>query len=250
MAFCIRVFCLALAAVVAGGQPGLAQTRDHRAFSPYLSSPNTYYRSYGRAYGYRPSYADHLPDRNGYSPFGGIEQADAFGMTGGTYRTLCVRLCDGYYFPLSHAAPMSLLSRDADKCTAACGEEGRLFYHPTQTNDVSSALDFTGSAYSGLANAFRYRKALVDGCTCKPQSHLQAERASHAADTHTAQADREPLQHETPSPMEIQRLGETGAVSRPAPVIRDTWGQWPSTGGDPWRPSRSRYQPPSGDGER
>src|SRR5215467_7410334 len=38
-----------------------------------------------------------------------------------TYRTLCVRLCDGFYFPISFAVPASSLERDAERCRASCG---------------------------------------------------------------------------------------------------------------------------------
>lgn len=96
-----------------------------------------------------------------------------------TYRTLCVRLCDGFYFPISFAANGSSLSRDADRCSASCGAEARLFYHANPGGSVESMTDLTGLAYATLPNAFRYRQTLVEGCRCKPQPWSQAEQKRH-----------------------------------------------------------------------
>ena len=52
-----------------------------------------------------------------------------------TYRTLCVRMCDGYYFPISSAATQDTLMHDADACSASCGTEARLFFHPSTGGD-------------------------------------------------------------------------------------------------------------------
>ncbi len=97
----------------------------------------------------------------------------------GTYRTLCVRLCDGYYFPISGATSGSGLSRDADVCSASCGTEARLFYHPNAGGDVDTMVDLTGLAYSALPNAFRYRKTLVPECRCRPQPWSESELQRH-----------------------------------------------------------------------
>ena len=98
-----------------------------------------------------------------------------------TYRTLCVRLCDGYYFPISSAATQDSFARDADTCSASCGAEARLFYHPNVGGDVDTMVDLTGIAYSALPNAFRYRKTLVESCRCRPQPWSEAEQQRHRA---------------------------------------------------------------------
>ena len=85
-----------------------------------------------------------------------------------TYRTLCVRLCDGFYFPISFATPEGGLARDAEQCRASCGVEARLFYHLNPGGSVESMMDLTGRAYSALPTAFKYRQTLVAGCLCRP----------------------------------------------------------------------------------
>jgi hypothetical protein len=101
--------------------------------------------------------------------------------TAGTYRTLCVRLCDGFYFPIGFATRRGGLTRDADKCESSCGGQARLFYHPNPGGDIETMVDLTGRAYAALPTAFKYRKTLVAGCRCRPQPWSEAELARHRA---------------------------------------------------------------------
>ncbi len=72
-------------------------------------------------YGYRtPLYS---PYRNPYAR----DTEDAAPARTGAYRTLCVRMCDGFYWPISNSVPRSSFHRDANLCRASCGEEARLF---------------------------------------------------------------------------------------------------------------------------
>jgi hypothetical protein len=45
--------------------------------------------------------------------------------TPATYRTLCVRLCDGFYFPISFATPRSKFGDDAERCERQCPGQSR-----------------------------------------------------------------------------------------------------------------------------
>ena len=90
----------------------------------------------------------------------------------GLYRTACVRLCDGYYFPLSPASTPADFPRDRDSCSAQCpGTEVEMYYQPTGVDEPSTMLSTgTGQPYSQLPAAFLYRKPGVTrppacGCT-------------------------------------------------------------------------------------
>lgn len=98
-----------------------------------------------------------------------------------TYRTICVRLCDGYYFPISFRTSRLGLENDAAKCTASCSGEAALFFHPNPGGDVASARDFTGMHYEALPNAFKYLKQTVEGCRCRPQPWSSEESQRHRA---------------------------------------------------------------------
>lgn len=98
---------------------------------------------------------------------------------GGKYRTLCVRTCDGYYFPIGNAVSRNRFMRDAAQCRASCGEDGRLFYLPSGSDNVSTMLDLAGRSYVRMPTAFKYRKSLTDGCTCRPMPWSAAEQQRH-----------------------------------------------------------------------
>jgi hypothetical protein len=85
----------------------------------------------------------------------------------GAYKTLCVRKCDGYYFPISPRSTRARFETDASLCQASCpNAEVELFLQPLgQEADAAVAMD--GTPYSSLPNAFRYRKAVDPGCSCK-----------------------------------------------------------------------------------
>lgn len=99
--------------------------------------------------------------------------------SGGPYRTMCVRACDGFYFPLRHNARRRNFAQDARSCRAACGDEAKLFYYPVHAGSVQTMVDLAGRPYKDLPVAFGYRKALVDGCTCKPAPWTYQEAARH-----------------------------------------------------------------------
>ena len=93
----------------------------------------------------------------------------------GTYRTLCVRICDGFYFPISFRVRRSKFSGDANACEQRCtGADARLFVYRDPGQKIASAVDLKGNRYKDLPNAFRYRKKLVKGCGCNPSDLLRA----------------------------------------------------------------------------
>jgi hypothetical protein len=144
-------------------------------YSPAPRPYTGYGRSYGyQGYGYRPPYYQRERDFDEDDP-------PPVQRSFGTVRTLCVRLCDGYYFPISFATSRSALARDADSCTASCGSEARLFYYSNPGGDIETMVDLNGLAYQSLPNAFKYRKTLVNDCRCRPQPWSETELQRHRA---------------------------------------------------------------------
>lgn len=89
-------------------------------------------------------------------------------------RTVCVRTCDGYFFPMANSTNANRYAQDDQLCKRLCpGSEAQLF---TYSGDIKSAVSISGQSYMSLPNALRYRKELVPSCTCKPagQSWAQA----------------------------------------------------------------------------
>lgn len=85
-----------------------------------------------------------------------------------TYRTLCVRLCDGYYFPVSFATLPNYFPRDAEACQSKCAAPAELYYHQNPGGAVEQMVSVAEQKpYTSLRTAFMHRKQYVDGCSCK-----------------------------------------------------------------------------------
>ncbi len=111
-------------------------------------------------------------------------------MLSGSYRTLCVRTCDGYFFPISFHASQGRLKTDANVCKALCpASETRLYYHvnPGQEAEQAIAADGSGEPLTRLPNAFRYRNEVVSGCSCgRPDPRLLPQGAGGLRGTRDA----------------------------------------------------------------
>lgn len=90
---------------------------------------------------------------------------------GGSYRTLCVRTCDGFFFPVSSRANPSDFARDERTCQMMCpGTATELYFHSAQgqeSEDMVSAR--TQAPYSEMPNAFAYRNVnapMSKACGC------------------------------------------------------------------------------------
>lgn len=86
-----------------------------------------------------------------------------------TFRTVCVRSCDGFFFPISYTTGSGAFARDEAICQMTCpGTEARLFAYPNPGGAIEQAVGTNGEPYSRIPNAFRYRTEFVSGCSCRP----------------------------------------------------------------------------------
>ena len=97
----------------------------------------------------------------------------------GTYRTMCVRLCDGYYFPVSFSATRDRFARDAKTCESSCGEQARLFVYRNPGAEIEDMVDLRGQPYRQLSTAFLYRKEYVAACRCNSNPWDTEARERH-----------------------------------------------------------------------
>lgn len=126
---------------------------------------------------------DSGPGARGGNQFGALPFA--------TYRTLCVRLCDGYYFPVSFSTLPNHFPRDAEICKSKCAAPVELYYHQNPGGAVEQMVSIADQKpYTSLKSAFRYRKEFVQGCSCK-----QAEYEPSAGDRgeRKAEAPQRPI---------------------------------------------------------
>jgi hypothetical protein len=90
------------------------------------------------------------------------------GPQSGTFRTVCVRSCDGFYFPISFATVPGRFSDDEKTCKALCpAAEASLYSYRNPGEDMSQAVSINGQPYSALPNAFHYRQEFNPSCSCK-----------------------------------------------------------------------------------
>ena len=96
-----------------------------------------------------------------------VPSAD-LGPQSGTYRTVCVRTCDGAYFPISFATVPGRFPDDEKTCKALCpAAEATLFSYRNPGEDINAAVSISGQPYTALPNAFRFRQEFNPSCACK-----------------------------------------------------------------------------------
>ena len=192
-------------------------------------------------------------ERNGWG-----DDEDRWPGYGAAFRTVCVRLCDGYYFPISFAVTHDRLERDAKVCASRCGSQGRLFVHNNPGGSAETMVDLAGRPYQQLKTAFLYRTEYVASCTCQPQPWEAASRERHhgyalaqAARKGNRDAAKE-LQALQAKARETAKVPEPALVREPVQVVRRDGatlmrlggGEGSKSGAEP-QPERVVPSPPS-----
>jgi hypothetical protein len=109
----------------------------------------------------------------------------------GTFRTLCVRTCDGYYYPISAATNASRFADDERACRASCpAAEVQLYSHRNPGEGINEAVSIaTQQPYTALPNAFRYRTALDQSCSCRRPGETWSQALKGTEDPTVEQGD-------------------------------------------------------------
>ena len=158
----------------------LEQSRDQYAYSNGATSPARMrvLQSLGD-YQCGPQYAPYASSRQGFfGIFGGPgypppNYNDNFnggvpGFGGGTYRTLCVRSCDGYYFPISFSTSSARFPTDQAVCQSMCpGADVALYVHQNPGQESEDMVSLAGASYASQPFAFLYRQSYNQSCTCR-----------------------------------------------------------------------------------
>ncbi len=95
----------------------------------------------------------------------------------GTFRTLCVRKTDGYYFPISFSTVPDRFEYDQATCQAMCPSASvELYHHRMPTEDSEEMVNYrTGVPYADEPFAFSYRKSvnLEQKCRFATENRVQ-----------------------------------------------------------------------------
>ena len=90
-------------------------------------------------------------------------------------QSVCVRLCDGYYFPIGPVSRPGDLPNQEAACSELCPDAPtQLFVEPAGSNRIEDAVAPNGARYTALPVAFRNRTAVDNTCTC----HRRPDQAS------------------------------------------------------------------------
>lgn len=92
-------------------------------------------------------------------------------------RTICVRLCDGYAFPLGELERTRDLALHDLACNAGCpGAPTKVFTLDAGAETFDDARAEDGTRYADLPVAYAYRNAIDGTCSCQGPNRRVADR--------------------------------------------------------------------------
>ncbi|ANL34544.1 DUF2865 domain-containing protein [Rhizobium phaseoli] len=170
-----------------------------------------------------------------FIPLGGGEEIDPrYGLPRtemlSPVSTICVRSCDGGFFPISSNATSVDFGRDAETCAKMCpGIETELFYRDVRSTEASNMISVaTGTPYSAMQNAFAYKNRAPgekNTCACNLTAYYEEMRSK--------QAVSEPPQQGSITTIRTNPATE-GAATTPAPQ--------PSVPDRPYDPTQNKVR--------
>ncbi len=96
------------------------------------------------------------------------------GPRGGS-KAVCVRTCDGGFFPVSYSARRSNLGDLAEMCSALCPNAETKLYTYSPGREIDDSVSSDGEPYSSLPNAGKFKTSFNPTCTCKPAQQSWAQ---------------------------------------------------------------------------
>jgi len=97
----------------------------------------------------------------------------------GSY-AVCVRTCDGSFFPVSYSGAGSRADSLEDVCRALCPNADMALYSFPFGGTVDEAASPTGEPYANLPNAGKFEKSYDSSCSCRRKGQTWAEALADA----------------------------------------------------------------------
>jgi hypothetical protein len=122
-------------------------------------------------------FEDHGDDQHQSAPSSGDKgpvQAHA-----GSY-AVCVRTCDGSFFPVSYSGAGSRADSLEDVCRSLCPNADMALYSFPFGGTVEEAASPTGEPYANLPNAGKFEKSFDSSCSCRRKGQSWAEALADA----------------------------------------------------------------------
>src|SRR5258705_8999067 len=130
----------------------------------------------------------------------------------GTFRTVCVRTCDGAYFPVSFATVQARFADDEKTCKALCpATEANLFAYRNPGEDINQPVSVNGQPYTSLPNAFKYRTEFNPSCACKAVGQTWSDALKSVDDKAAVEQQGDIIvTEETAKKMQQQKMQQQG----------------------------------------
>ena len=97
----------------------------------------------------------------------------------GSY-AVCVRTCDGSFFPVSYSGAGSRADSLEDVCRALCPNADMALYSFPFGGVIEEAASPTGEPYANLPNAGKFEKTFDPSCSCRRKGQSWAEALADA----------------------------------------------------------------------
>jgi hypothetical protein len=118
---------------------------------------------------------------DGLDPEKSSDKASAFvGEARAGGKAVCVRSCDGGFFPVSYSASGSRLDALADMCRALCPNAEVTLYTYPAAGDIEQAVSINGARYMDSPTALRYRHTFDPSCSCRRRGQTWANALAPA----------------------------------------------------------------------
>ena len=208
-----------------GGMGGGADRDNQRRSVLTALAQNNCGPQYANAARGGGNFLDNLFGNNSNNPTG--PSAD-FGPQSGTFRTVCVRTCDGGYFPISFATVPARFPDDEKTCKALCpATDANLYAYRNPGEDINQAVSITGQPYSAAPNAFRYRQEFNPTCACKAAGQTWSDALKSIDDKAAAEQQGDIIVTEESA----KKMARPPAAKSPAAPAKK--GAAPTTAGAP-----------------
>jgi hypothetical protein len=116
----------------------------------------------------------HVTTQSGQSEENGGAHAHS-----GSY-AVCVRTCDGSFFPVSYTGAGSRADSLEDVCRALCPNADMALYSFPFGGTIDEAASPSGEPYANLANAGKFQKTFDPSCSCRRKGQSWAEALADA----------------------------------------------------------------------
>lgn len=171
---------------------GLGADRDNQRRSVLIAlgqnNCGPQYAQFANAGGGSGNFLSNLFGNNNPGTITPLPGGPDMGPPSGTYRTVCVRSCDGGYFPISFATTPARFGDDERICKAQCpATEANLYAYRNPGEDINQAVSVNGQPYTALPNAFHYRSEFNPSCSCRAPGQSWADALKSVDDKAAAE---------------------------------------------------------------